>query len=95
MSGDRLIMTPDDPEFNFWLQGALPPDARSNPREGWHVIVDRESGVFQYVDHHRLDEYLGDGEWDEVMGEEKDDGTAGYGEDLEPEFPEMVWLPSP
>ncbi len=63
---ERLIMLPQDSGFFSILHGQLPIGINKTGR----AIVRAESGLLEVVPDSVVDEYLGSGEWDEVMGED-------------------------
>lgn len=65
------IITPDHPEFGYWL--AQPPPTYNKEceqkGEGLNFIMDSETGIFKTATQSELTEYLEGGEYYEVAGD--------------------------
>ncbi len=67
-TNNRLILTPDDPEFSQWL-GIPPPTWQSEieSRAGECVLVAEASGLLRPASWRQTDDYLYGGEYEERL----------------------------
>lgn len=72
MVADRLILTPGDPGFYETLYGSRPPGWQQTSEFAAFIVREDMGGVMVPASERDLDEYLGGGEHDEVMGEDDD-----------------------
>lgn len=68
---NNLIMTPDDPEFDYYLHSAPPPGSNW-VEEQKTFVVDAITGLLRQVNRSQLDDYLYGGEYDEVMEDQEE-----------------------
>ena len=77
MDAHQLILTPSDPGFYEILYGTYPPGWQETSG-GFAAFVVRHDrgGIMSAATDDELDEYLGGGEYDEVMDDENDLGES-------------------
>ncbi len=71
-----MLILPDHPLFNFYLQTAKPPDF--NHRQDIsdtpiNFVLDAHTGILRTANEQELNDYLFGGEYDEVIDEYDED----------------------